>query len=74
MTSDAGGLAEVTEDPFEEATFLVPALGRYNRSSTSFSRVEGDCCVQMGNWELSSLGQEELSSLSARKASRMSSF
>jgi S-adenosylmethionine decarboxylase len=76
MIADSGGLPDITEDPFANKTLMIPSMGRYTRSSSSFSRVEGDCCVQMGNWELdkgpgNSVATEQLAH---RKATRLSSF
>lgn len=52
MMADAAGVAEISESPFDEAKILVPDVGAYNRTSTSFTKVEGDCCASMGTWEI----------------------
>lgn len=72
MMADAGGLMKVKENPFDSATMMVPALGRYVRSSSSFTKFEGDCCVTMGNWELTRDLVEDLD-LAHRRANRLAS-
>lgn len=52
MIADEAGMAQVKPSPYEKTVIAVPKLGRYVRSTSSFSKVEGDCCVSMGNWEL----------------------
>jgi len=52
MIADEAGMAQVKPSPYEKTVIIVPKLGRYVRSTSSFSKVEGDCCVSMGNWEL----------------------
>jgi hypothetical protein len=43
----------VPSHPTRYPTTLVPGFAAYNRSSASFTKVEGDCVVSMGNWEIS---------------------
>ena len=75
MMADEAGLQQVKESPFENAAILVPGFGMYTRSTTSSTKVEGDCCVLMGNWESShSEGSASGATRSHRKANRMTSF
>jgi len=76
MIADSAGLPEITEDPFANKALLIPSMGRYTRLSSSFSRVEGDCCVQMGNWELDKGpgSAEAAATLAHRKSTRLTSF
>eukprot|EP00621_Florenciella_sp_RCC1693_P013042 CAMPEP_0182546708 /NCGR_PEP_ID=MMETSP1323-20130603/36419_1 /TAXON_ID=236787 /ORGANISM="Florenciella parvula, Strain RCC1693" /LENGTH=182 /DNA_ID=CAMNT_0024757965 /DNA_START=64 /DNA_END=612 /DNA_ORIENTATION=- len=53
LTGDAEGIAQVVENPIDNKTIHVPGFAAYNRSSASFTKVEGDCVVSMGNWEIS---------------------
>lgn len=73
MLADAAGLAEMSENPFDNTGIAVPALGTYNRTSSSFTKVEGDCCASMGSWELVQ-NIEEISDRAHRKANRLTSF
>jgi S-adenosylmethionine decarboxylase len=76
LLAESLGLAKITENPFDAAVITVPSLGRYMRSSSSFTKIEGDCCVTMGNWELKRDALEEkknLEELAYRRANRMES-
>ena len=75
MMADEAGLKEVKESPFENSAIMIPGFGLYTRSTTSFTKVEGDCCVLMGNWERElKNGQDEEADRAHRKVTRMSSF
>lgn len=74
MMADAAGLQQITENPFDNAGIVIPGFGCYNRSSTSFTKVEGDCCVHMGNWELLSQDDVAVADREHRKSNRMASF
>lgn len=50
LIADAAGLGQVTESPFDNAAIEIPGAS-YLRSTTTSAKVEGDCCVLMGNWE-----------------------
>lgn len=74
LMADAAGHKQVVDSPFDEGK---PAIGRYLRSSSSFTKVEGDCCMQMGNWELSREGKKVAGGYdprALRKANRSTSF
>lgn len=73
MTADEEGLRDLTDTVFDGRELDVPGLGCFLNSSTSFTKVEGDCCVHVGNWEMAKdLTPQALSA--ARKATRPQSF
>mmetsp|Transcript_57633 Transcript_57633/g.115747 ORF Transcript_57633/g.115747 Transcript_57633/m.115747 type:complete len:424 (-) Transcript_57633:102-1373(-) len=76
MMADAAGLKQMVDSPFSENN--PPAFGKYVRSSSSFTMVEGDCCMQMGNWEIPREGKSPRAPLqhprAHRKANRATSF
>jgi S-adenosylmethionine decarboxylase len=76
LMAESIGLAKITENPFDNAAMVVPTLGRYVRSSSSFTKIEGDCCVTMGNWELKSDSAEDKidkEAVAHRRANRLGS-
>lgn len=89
LMADAAGLKELVDNPFDESkpsTFFgqnTPSGARsaYGRTSSSFTMVEGDTCMQMGNWELARPGGKGSKRLRAafdarthRKQNRSTSF
>lgn len=74
MMADAEGLREITESPFDNPTFIIPGYGIYNQSTTSSTRVEGDTCVTMGNWELDQTTDADRLNREHRKSNRLTSF
>lgn len=52
MTADEEGLRDMSDSVFDKAQLDVPGLGCFVNSCTSFTKVEGDCVVQVGNWEM----------------------
>ena len=75
MMADSAGLQLITENPFDNKVVSVPSFGTYTRSSSSFTKVEGDCCVLMGNWELTKSDSMDLvNAHTHRQQNRLTSF
>jgi S-adenosylmethionine decarboxylase len=73
LLADAAGLAEMSENPFDQALLSIPGVGCYTRSSASFLQVEGDCCASMGTWELTR-DSKDADDRALRRSSRAPSF
>mmetsp|Transcript_10798 Transcript_10798/g.15234 ORF Transcript_10798/g.15234 Transcript_10798/m.15234 type:complete len:413 (+) Transcript_10798:213-1451(+) len=52
MMADEAGLKTMLESPFEQVVVDVPTFGRYQRTSLSSTKVEGDCCCVLANFNL----------------------
>eukprot|EP01084_Bolivina_argentea_P053273 97794_1 len=53
MMADQAGLVTLIDDPFDVKEVSIPGLGGYCRTSQCSTRVEGDYCCLMANFDLS---------------------
>jgi S-adenosylmethionine decarboxylase len=52
MMADEAGLKTIVESPFDVPQLPLPGLGMYRRTSICSTKVEGDCCLLMANFNL----------------------
>jgi S-adenosylmethionine decarboxylase len=52
MMADEAGLKTMSENPFEQLAVSIPLFGVYSRTSMSSTKVEGDCCCLLANFNL----------------------
>jgi S-adenosylmethionine decarboxylase len=52
MMADEAGLKTMLENPFEALHVPIPKFGVYSRTSMCSTKVEGDCCCLLANYNL----------------------
>lgn len=52
MMADEAGLKTILENPFEAQSVTIPKFASYNRTSMCSTKVEGDCCCLMANYNI----------------------
>ncbi|KAG5175296.1 S-Adenosylmethionine decarboxylase [Tribonema minus] len=52
MMADEAGLKTMAENPFDQLSVPIPGFGAYARTSMCSTKVEGDCCLLLANYNL----------------------
>mmetsp|Transcript_439 Transcript_439/g.579 ORF Transcript_439/g.579 Transcript_439/m.579 type:complete len:406 (+) Transcript_439:314-1531(+) len=58
MWADEAGLFALEDNPCDAKDISIPSKGRYVRTAMSSTKVEGDTCCYMSNWNLEMIAKQ----------------